>query len=689
MSSSTRTTAAARTTAATRTTSAKQGISVGRLNPARFWSCFMILLAFASLTASAQTAMNPNPVTNTVQLAGTPDPASRVSGPVAGIILNGTAISPTTGQPVRHLWIGVTTPGICRVDPDLDSPGPYALTPSTCPFKINGASITGGPMAFSPNSQYPKNPNRTFLYFADEQRASQGIFRLGFDPTLDGGHGLIDFASVFAMGGAPTGARFGGGQTGCPLPGGPAKPSALALGPDGNIYVGFATRGSILRFNSPATATTTGFGTCAQFIQQVATTPDNATTNGLAFLGHDLWGADGTQPFVIAKADTTCLVPPNPACTTANGTVVQALAPIGAVTSVYSDQFYPATNGNNLFFAQPTNVAWAANVNAGPAGQTYTLSYINPAQLPSPLQNVATAVVDGTDPANLTVYTGDDITAGVGVGNGRIWQSCQPSTAVGACSSAGAPAAAVPGAPLNVVAVAGNAQATVSWSPAQSGQPVNQYTVTTISAGPGPGVPPVTVNPVAPSNFPATSTLITGLTNGTAYTFTVTANNASGPSPASAPSNSVTPPGVDVPAAPTNVTAVAGDTQASVTWTVSPAPLGAPSTSYTVTATPSGITITVPAPPATSNTGNLVFGGLTNGTSYTFTVHATDSAGAGPESAPSNPPVTPSAANLPVVTIAMTGPTSVTSTPIQITYALKITNTSAFPVQSVSFSPAL
>jgi hypothetical protein len=89
------------------------------------------------------------------------------------------------------------------------------------------------------------------------------------------------------------------------------------------------------------------------------------------------------------------------------------------------------------------------------------------------------------------------------------------------------------------------------------------------------------------------------------------------------------------PGAPSAVTATAGPSSATVAWTA-PASGGAPITSYTVTPHASGSALTpttvTGAPPATSAS----ISGLTNGTSYTFTVTATDSAGAGPVSAPSN-----------------------------------------------------
>lgn len=103
-----------------------------------------------------------------------------------------------------------------------------------------------------------------------------------------------------------------------------------------------------------------------------------------------------------------------------------------------------------------------------------------------------------------------------------------------------APAPTVPGAPTNVTAVAGDGEATVSWSaPASNGgAEITSYTATT--------------NPSCTTS--TTSCTVTGLTNGTAYTFTVTATNAAGTSAASARSNSVTPTASSVtPATPVPV----------------------------------------------------------------------------------------------------------------------------------------
>ena len=87
-----------------------------------------------------------------------------------------------------------------------------------------------------------------------------------------------------------------------------------------------------------------------------------------------------------------------------------------------------------------------------------------------------------------------------------------------------------PSAPVNVTAVAGDAQATVTWTaPASSGSfPVTTYEVRSTPAGGTCLVATLTCT-------------VTGLTNDTAYTFEARALNGAGWGPWSTPSNAVTP----------------------------------------------------------------------------------------------------------------------------------------------------
>ena len=115
---------------------------------------------------------------------------------------------------------------------------------------------------------------------------------------------------------------------------------------------------------------------------------------------------------------------------------------------------------------------------------------------------------------------------------------------------------------------------------------------------------------------------------------TVTATNSAGS--ASATSAATASIAAGVPGAPTIGTATAGNTQATVTFTAPAITGGVAITSFTATSSPGGLT-------ASGASSPLTVTGLTNGTSYTFTVTATNSVGTGPAGGPTSP-VTPSLA---------------------------------------------
>jgi hypothetical protein len=235
-----------------------------------------------------------------------------------------------------------------------------------------------------------------------------------------------------------------------------------------------------------------------------------------------------------------------------------------------------------------------------------------------------------TGGAIITLYT---VTASPGGAHTTTTSAVQPATMNGltngtaytftvtATNSVGTSVASVastavtplgsPGAPTNVTSVSGNGQATVAFvAPTDNGgAPITQYIVT---ASPG-GV-------TSTSTGATTGVVVSGLTNGTAYTFTVTATNSAGTSGASVASTAVTPLGP--PDAPTNVTCMAGSSQVTVSFVAPANTGGTPITLYTVTASPSGATIM-----SANVTTGLVVTGLTNGTTYTFSVTATNNIG--------------------------------------------------------------
>jgi hypothetical protein len=319
--------------------------------------------------------------------------------------------------------------------------------------------------------------------------------------------------------------------------------------------------------------------------------------------------AGSTKPNTVTVSATTNISRTNlvAAVPDSNGQI--ALYNSAGKTNLYVDVVgYMATAGVPAAPAAPTAVAgdktvdvsWSAPNDNGAAIASYTVS-----ASPGP----ATATVDGSA-TTATV---------AGLTNGTAYTFTVTATnAAGISSSSAASSpvipAALPGAPRSVTAVAGDGQASVSWTPPASdgGSPITAYTVTSSPGG-----------KTATTGGTTTAT-VSGLTNGSAYTFTVVATNARGDGPASAESNSIT--ASDAPDAPTAVTAVPGDAQVTVSWTAPASDGGSPIIGYTVTSSPGGKT-------ATSNGATTVIvSGLTNGTDYTFTVVATTARGNGPAS---------------------------------------------------------
>ncbi|MCZ2829773.1 S8 family serine peptidase [Modestobacter sp. VKM Ac-2986] len=86
------------------------------------------------------------------------------------------------------------------------------------------------------------------------------------------------------------------------------------------------------------------------------------------------------------------------------------------------------------------------------------------------------------------------------------------------------------------------------------------------------------------------------------------------------------PPAAGAPTAPAGISTVPGDRRVEVSWSAAD-PNGSPVTGYTVTATPGGATV------RTDGATTATLTGLTNGTTYTVEVTATNAVGTGPAAA--------------------------------------------------------
>jgi hypothetical protein len=169
----------------------------------------------------------------------------------------------------------------------------------------------------------------------------------------------------------------------------------------------------------------------------------------------------------------------------------------------------------------------------------------------------------------------------------------------------------VPSAPTGVAATAGDGQVSLSWNASSGATSYNIYR--SLTAG-GEG------RTAYKTGVTTTSFTDTGLTNGTKYYYTVTAVNSAGESAQSSEVSAT--PQQAIPSVPTGLKATAGDGQVALSWN---AASGA--TSYNIyrslTAGGEGRTAYKTGVTTTSFTDT----GLTNGTTYYYTVTAVNSAG--------------------------------------------------------------
>lgn len=304
-----------------------------------------------------------------------------------------------------------------------------------------------------------------------------------------------------------------------------------------------------------------------------------------------------------------------------------------------------ATGGNAL-----ANITWlASSDNGGSDITSYTITS-TPGNNRLTVGNVTNARFSGL--TNGTPYTFTVLAIN------SIGSSVQSTS-----SNSVTPLSA-PSAPTITTVTPGVGSITIEWSePDDGGTPITGYTVgdaignsadssVTIdgSGNISSGLVADPTNTQIITNaslISARKITITGLTPGSLYSFRVSATNIVGTSDDSTASSETSTLGV--PGAPTITNAAAGARSAVITWTAPASDGGSPITLYTITSTPGNITAT------SSTVTPTTVSGLSDNTSYTFVIKATNSAGDSLDSDPSSSITT---FNLPGVPTGLTATSS-------------------------------
>jgi hypothetical protein len=275
------------------------------------------------------------------------------AGPAGTLAASG--ITSPGGQVVlgTHLWVADHALGFCRVD--FPPPAAVALNQNTC--ADTAKIVSPGQPVF--------DASHNFVYVPDNSAKSQGVWRLTFDPVTE----TVGNLTLLAGG--------GGGLAG-------NRATATALGPDGNLYVGFLRNGNILRVTNPSGAT--------QLVQTVATTSDGRGLSALAFVGPDLYAAEGCS---ACKAVATTSSAAAPTALASDGKSVLYIAETPAIDSTVL-RFNVATGAEITF----------SNTGVFPDGTTTSYKFVTGLS------------VDNAG----NLFVGDDPSDGAQIIQGHVWR---------------------------------------------------------------------------------------------------------------------------------------------------------------------------------------------------------------------------------------------------------------------------
>ena len=211
-----------------------------------------------------------------------------------------------------------------------------------------------------------------------------GVIRVAIDPTTGQVTGTPEIIAASA--------GLGGNQ-----------PTAVAVGPDGNLYVASLKNGDIKRIVAPSTGQ-------LQSVQSVGKSPNGHPMRAMAFFGPDLY---------LASADALSVIPnaASPSCTGGCNAIVIAdgftgVPHVGLTIDGSSVYFAVAGNVNQVWRFSLLNKSFVLVAGDGTDRTGNIAASFAFAGAKTNLLNLDTA-------GNL--WIGDDPSGGAAVGAGRIW----------------------------------------------------------------------------------------------------------------------------------------------------------------------------------------------------------------------------------------------------------------------------
>jgi hypothetical protein len=250
-----------------------------------------IAVALSTVALAAGTAAFPTHAqVPAVQRAGFNLPIGQVAAPNTpggGVVIG------------NHFYATDQVNGLRQYLP-LDPGNPDPIDNGTLVFdtSIDGTSIGGTELCilFCSGGQVAYDGNQTIYVTAYDHAKGQpgslttpGVLRFVVDPV----GGFIEPQN------GPLAPNFG-------LAGN--QPTSIALGPDGNLYVGFLKNGNVVRITNPTAELADPVQAKTQVVQSVGTAPNGRPVRGLAFVGADLYLATTDGLAVIRNAIApTCL----------------------------------------------------------------------------------------------------------------------------------------------------------------------------------------------------------------------------------------------------------------------------------------------------------------------------------------------------------------------------------------------